>query len=913
MLSKTKNRSQYYIEYLIYTTLFILLSFIIFLPFRLSNKSFVWNIDGINQHFPSILYYSNWLKDIFSGNGITMVDFKIGMGFDVITTLSYYAIGDPITMLVGLFRVDSLETVYKYLIILRFYLAGVCFIAYCFYMKQRGLKIVLGALIYVFCGYALYAGVRHPYFLNPMIYLPILLIGMEQVLRKRRPFVLVIGVFISAISNFYFLYMLSILIFLYGVVRYFYHSREWIGYETKNKVTVLLDFIKTFTRGVLYYLLGIVMSAFLLLPVIISFLNIGRFDTGYDVKLLHYNLNHYISVMKALIAPNIYPGHWTRLTFQAFIPISIALVLINNKRKELRDFFIIGTLMLLVPAFGYVMNGFAYVSNRWEFGYGFLVAFIFVMTYEDLFKQHKYKNILLILGLLGYGGIAIKSSNIYVMIGLAFLTVSVFAVFVLSYFKASKAIINLIVLIIVVGNLGVNGFLTYHSKYGNYVGEFINAGKVLDTIEDSPVSLIKEIDDDSFYRIETFGDSKHNESLSLSYHDVAGYFSMMDKRVPEYFNGLELLNLRTAYRFDDLDYRTTLGTLASVKYIVTKDKNMAPFGYEVIKEVAKGDKTYYLLYNKNYLPLAYVYDSYIQKEDYDKLHPIDKQEIMLSSIVLNEDLKDSNETEYKEQLKKEKELVFASKLDINLEPNENLLIVEGGIKVLKKGAKLRISYLSEKNCETYLRLENVNINHTPYYYIDVKVKGEGEVTKTINIRSNKNNSYFAKENYIVNLGYSTKERSYLELTFNNKGTFNIGELSVYNIPMNVYESRIADLSQNVLTDVRINKNTISGKVSLDKDGILCLTIPYSKGFKATVNNREVEILEGNIMYMAIPLEAGEQFVELSYETPFLRIGCILSIGGFILFLVLILSRKLTQLKAERNDHNGENFNRSTLL
>lgn len=42
--------------------------------------------------------------------------------------------------------------------------------AYCFYMKRRELPTLVGALCYAFCGFALYAGVRHPYFLNSMWY-----------------------------------------------------------------------------------------------------------------------------------------------------------------------------------------------------------------------------------------------------------------------------------------------------------------------------------------------------------------------------------------------------------------------------------------------------------------------------------------------------------------------------------------------------------------------------------------------------------------------------------------------------------------------------------------------------------------------------------------------------------------------
>ncbi len=42
-------------------------------------------------------------------------------------------------------------------------------------------------------------------------------------------------------------------------------------------------------------------------------------------------------------------------------------------------------LFLLVPFAGHVLNGFSYVSNRWIWAYGMMIAYILVKAYPELF------------------------------------------------------------------------------------------------------------------------------------------------------------------------------------------------------------------------------------------------------------------------------------------------------------------------------------------------------------------------------------------------------------------------------------------------------------------------------------------------------------------------------------------------
>ena len=56
--------------YVIYTFIFLALCFVIFLPFFINGKSFVWDTGGLNtgdgfvQHFTSAVYFGNYFRDI---------------------------------------------------------------------------------------------------------------------------------------------------------------------------------------------------------------------------------------------------------------------------------------------------------------------------------------------------------------------------------------------------------------------------------------------------------------------------------------------------------------------------------------------------------------------------------------------------------------------------------------------------------------------------------------------------------------------------------------------------------------------------------------------------------------------------------------------------------------------------------
>ena len=83
-------------------------------------------------------------------------------------------------------------------------MAGLAFVGLCLYHRKRLSHALIGSLVYTFSGFVILSAVRHPFFINPMIQLPLLLIGIDCVIKKRQSMIFAFAVFYSALCGFYF-------------------------------------------------------------------------------------------------------------------------------------------------------------------------------------------------------------------------------------------------------------------------------------------------------------------------------------------------------------------------------------------------------------------------------------------------------------------------------------------------------------------------------------------------------------------------------------------------------------------------------------------------------------------------------------------------------------------------------------
>lgn len=879
--------------YGVYTLMFLLMCIVAFLPFFTEGKSFVWGAgveDGLSQHFSALAYYGEALREFFrnllAGHPkLVMWDMSLGYGADILSTLNYYAIGDPLNLLYGFVSPKNTETMYNFMIVLRMYLAGITFIMYARKMKKRSYGTVIGALVYVFSGFCFRLGLRHPFFINPMIYFPLLCLGIEKIYQRERPYVFIFAVCVSAMSNYYFLYMLTIFAVIYAWIRFYKYSEE-------NKIKT---FFLTILKFGMYYTLGIAMAAVILLPSVIGFLGNGRYGNGADWKsLIVYPGKYYLLFIENFIGY----GNMGSNTNAGYLPIVGIVVLFTlfsqrMKHKKYRAAFIASIIALILPIFGYAFNGFSYANNRWAFALSFIVALLTAEMYPRLFVMSKRQQIGIGAGIIIYtvfciivnasGEEILKNKGIMAACGL----IAVFYILLLIFqrlgYDTQKRIVRVSMAILLLISVGVHGYYRFDPKGYAYTQEFMDQGQAYRTLKEDNIRMLSKANDPSVYRVHAEGYRYKNYGLINHLNTISGYYSITAKCVTDTIKGYDTLGMQYADKYKGVDQRLGLLSLAGVKYItvahnsqVAKDvssKGDVPYGVE--KQNKKGNITLYK--NKYALPFAYAYDSYMTEQQYEQLNGIGKEQAMLAQIILNQHPADK-EIQHNEQR--------------NGPDIQTISLPETRISSPKGKKYADITVPVEKDKETYLYFKNLvyhgKKNGDDKFILTGRkgTKGilvtQNDVQQKIHIQSTFNPYYFGRKDYIVKINHQTsKAKEKVRLNFLSPGEYEFDDISLITVPKKDVLARLKERKENSMKQIQYEGNHFRGVYHAKKDQILCVTIPYSKGWKATVNGNRTKIYKANGMFMGIIMKKGTQSVKLDYETPGLKIGAWISLVAWI--------------------------------
>ena len=138
MREKEKCRKGNVQYFCMYTAGFLAVALLLLLIFAKEHASFTKMADGVAQHYAVLMWIRNTLRQFLHGNfALPMVDFSVGQGFDVIGTLNYYGVGDPVNLLTVFFADNHLDQMYMFLILFRMYLSGLTFSYYCSFQYTR--------------------------------------------------------------------------------------------------------------------------------------------------------------------------------------------------------------------------------------------------------------------------------------------------------------------------------------------------------------------------------------------------------------------------------------------------------------------------------------------------------------------------------------------------------------------------------------------------------------------------------------------------------------------------------------------------------------------------------------------------------------------------------------------------------
>jgi len=334
------------------------------------SKSLVYASDGVAQHYPALYFLNDWLRGIAYNPqaGIPLWSWNIGLGADIISSLSFYVVGDPFALVSLAFPMHAMEYAFATAYALRALAAALASMLYFRKLGAKPLPAAMGAIAYTFTAFLLWAALHHPMFFNAAVFLPLLLIGVENVLAHRRGWTLTAFAFLAAMGNFYFFYMLTLVTAIYAVTRWFQLAENDRGWGS---------FVREGLRFAGYYAAGALLAAPILLPSAWGVLHTARSEESWRLTLV-YGQQWYRTMLAALASSTFGPYATTEGTFLGFAYLGLVLLpVLFLRRKAYRALaFMVAAFAVFaaLPVFGSIFNGFSYPSDRFAFSWAIFIA-----------------------------------------------------------------------------------------------------------------------------------------------------------------------------------------------------------------------------------------------------------------------------------------------------------------------------------------------------------------------------------------------------------------------------------------------------------------------------------------------------------------------------------------------------------
>ena len=876
-----------------YSLLFCLLVPLCFFQFFVYGKSFCSG-DGITEHTAFLAFYGEWLRTIvynfIHGKFIVPTfSFSLGFGADIISSLTWFCIGDPLNLLSIFVPKNGTYVLFVFLAILRFYLTGISFIFYCNTHKFQKNIIPFGAISYSFCGYALFVGIRHPYFLNPLIFLPLLCLGIDKILDRKSPLFFIVFSFLACVCNYYFFYMLSFFVFMYALVRFFFVVK------TERKF-LYKEFFATFFKTFGFYMIAVMMAAFILLPSAYGFLTASRTTEKIEVNFF-YSLAYYANFFSSVSSPASVGGFFGSIGFAPVVFVALLFLFTLNDRisKQLKIFISLGVLFFICPFFGHFINGFNYITNRWCFAFAFLVCVSFVYVFP-VFCKSSFKELKIPLLIAAIQNLLVVFSCIISQArrqhyALCYIY-SLVILLVLYFLIKKRKDIRIFSLVSIFIGIIVIAFVRY-SPYGlAYLDDFRESGIYKGNVEKNTDIEISKLNEADFFRYDEENKFTSNNAIVFGTRSTNYNYSISDINLMQLYEELCLATTNNM-RCSSLNRRSALQKLFAVKYFVLPTKTeYIPEYMTFVKEfdTYAGKKKLYRLNNS--LPFAVPYKNVLYADkNFENLNPIEKQELFLAAaVVYDEKSKIKNE---------ENEIKLNSKIlhkSISFIENNDVKIEDNKITTKKKNATFEIDFAGEEDSdsrkELYLLFKNF------YYTTDNEEHVKPKITFVAD--SGKKESFSFEltssndsmgHNRMPCFGLQDCESGKFFVTLENKGVYEFDEISVFALDISERDKKFNSRYNDEISGLTFAENKISLETSLKERQFVRFSMPYSKGWKIFIDGRETKSYRCDIAFIGTFVESGNHSVVLKYSTPFLNIGLVVSLLGLIILIVLCFCQK----------------------
>ena len=843
------------------------------------------------------VYFFGALRRALHGDASLIYSFSRALGGEFLGIFAYY-LSSPLSWIVAIFPEKMMLDALFLMFVTK---CGICGLTLAYYLDyhrvgNRQSRIIFG-ILYALCGYGVIYQ-HNTMWIDCMYLLPLVALGIERLISKRKYLLFTLTLALAIFSNFYIGFMMCIFCFIYFFYAHFCVCDNDCG-ETKH-------FLKSFVRMGIFSAIAIGLAACIILPTYYS-LSFGKsdfsdptfkFELRFDFLdyISRLFLNAYDTVRPEGL-PIIYCGTLTLILLPLFF---------LAKRVPLRQKVGSGV-MLLVFSLSFMIDA---VDKFWHgmqapnwlnYRYSFMLVFFLVIMAANAFAEIRRIPASHICGSVCGWLITLflcqKTVEFYeekIVIDRDLLCFTVSLIFILIYaaalplfrHKHYRHVAGAVLLVLVSAEMIVSGvssicYLDDDVVYSTRSSYLDNVGKYEDSVD-----YILENDDD-FYRFDKTKHSLINTPMTLGIRGFTNSTSTLNKDTIDFlrYMGISSKSHWSKYYGATAPFDSFLG----VKYIIVDGDYDIPTGY-VHKFEGKNTNVYE---NPHALSVAYAVNEGIK--DLTLAYPEDYKEMLENGEI------EKLNAFYTPPARMN--ALLCKMLGSEKTPEMFVAIKD----VDTDEANLNYSYVAEHALYKPIKSDSdaalyysftAKTDGIVYMYIPSDYPREADVT----VNGEDNGTVMANEtNRMISLGYFS-EGTEIDVTLtlkNDRIYIRADEPLFWYIDYEVYSNGFNSLKQNQFIIDNFSESRFEGKITLtDERSTVFTSIPYDENWKVFVDGEQTETYEILDALVAFDAPAGEHDVVIKYVPKQLYTGIAISVCSAVLLIAICYCERV--LKSRKN-------------
>lgn len=818
--------------------------------FPFSNQTLAW-CDMKQQVIPILLDF----KNVLSGQSNMFLNLSNAGGMSFWGVFLFF-ISSPFSFLVAFIDKSAIYVFVNILVLLK--MSFCAYMASLFFGRQfknlNAMQNVSLSVMYAFCGYTMMY-FQNIVWLDMMCIFPILLIGLDMLIEQQKIWLFVLAFSITITINFYLSYMIvAFLILILGIYILFFFDSE------KRKKSILLLCLSV--------MLVALITAVIWLPSLMQYLNSAR-----TVGLIE-------SISSGKFFTDIYTSLPILLCSSAVIAAIFMLPMIFDCKNKKAVAVLLVFILMFIPLFVDPINKMWHTGSYQAFParFGYIFIFLGLILLAEQISQlnlahtsiQRNSNLLTTIGLTiafagtvmlakilivgNYNALTVYTRTLWenkdsIMLSGTFVLASVLTYLLMmlayKYKHINMRIFSILLCLMVVCQSLFSGNI--------FLGSAANSSGPYQYVLD----LGGQIKDSSLYRV------KNNKKYfdvnlvgGLGYNTLNHYTSLTGK---DYMYAMKKLGYSSYW----MEVNSCGGTEFSDAVLANKYSIVYTGDLDKSSNTVYSNKCFSIINN----PLSLAFGTIMNTNNIDQYRYLPETSRM-----------DIQQSMFEAICGSSKQLVthynFIDSDNLNFDDN-------GDATILMKPDFEKVGMLSY----------SIDVKGTQTLYFDCFDKLSNHLSEPINkgfnvfVNGKSIETSYPKENNngLLNLGTFTDENVVVKIDVLKDicaKSFGVTGLHTDTLSTAMKQVKTANLKQE--------GNTIIGTASANGiNQYLFLPLPYDDGYSIYVNNQKVQIHQVFDTFMAVKLNNGSNAIKITYVPQGFIIGCILSICGIALFVVLL--------------------------